>query len=373
VSGGNQDTFGVPRDGEHGCAGGAAEVETRQSATDCGAPGGEREPHRRSEARQDLRDLPLGITIGGGHAARLRECGSEYLRPRPDVPLQLRHRKPEPESEKEKCGAEDDERRTHGKKSSRDREERLHSERLASIGQMMSGVLHDLKTPMTIVSGYAQLMASSDDGEQRNHYAELILKQFDLMSSMTRELLQFARGESQLLVRKVYLQNWLPEVRAQLERDRDIHRRVRFGELARAVAGGVVEHEHLALEREALALSGDRVQRSREQLADGPPGAMVRLPVEHLRGHPHVHVQRADPAHLDRLEGDLKRTQSAVASLRDLLQKPAPAAHIGHRKAEKTAAAAFTRCWWYWPWFPPRSFSPSSSREVPTPERGRRS
>jgi signal transduction histidine kinase len=101
----------------------------------------------------------------------------------------------------------------------RNREERLHSERLASIGQMMSGVLHDLKTPMTIVSGYAQLMASSEEADQRNHYAELILKQFDLMSSMTRELLQFARGESQLLVRKVYLQKWMPEVRAQLERE----------------------------------------------------------------------------------------------------------------------------------------------------------
>ncbi len=101
----------------------------------------------------------------------------------------------------------------------RNREERLHSERLASIGQMMAGVLHDLKTPMTIISGYAQLMASSDDAEQRNHYVELILKQFDLMSSMTRELLQFARGESQLLVRKVYLQKWIPEVRAQLERE----------------------------------------------------------------------------------------------------------------------------------------------------------
>src|SRR5262249_62234897 len=81
------------------------------------------------------------------------------------------------------------------------------------------GVLHDLKTPMTIISGYAQLMASSDDAEQRNGYAELILKQFDLMSSMTRELLQFARGESQLLVRKVYLHKWMPEVRTQLERE----------------------------------------------------------------------------------------------------------------------------------------------------------
>jgi DNA-binding transcriptional MerR regulator len=48
-------------------------------------------------------------------------------------------------------------------------------------------------------------------------------------------------------------------------------------------------------------------------------------------------------AHLNRLEGDLQRTQSAVASLRDLLQKPAPAAHIGHRKVENATAAAITQ------------------------------
>ncbi len=48
-------------------------------------------------------------------------------------------------------------------------------------------------------------------------------------------------------------------------------------------------------------------------------------------------------AHLDRLEHDLQRTQGAVASLRSLLQKPAPTAHIGHRKAERTPAAAITQ------------------------------
>src|SRR6185503_18953380 len=64
----------------------------------------------------------------------------------------------------------------------RNREERLHSERLASIGQMMSGVLHDLKTPMTIVSGYAQLMAQIDEASERGQYVDQILKQFDLMN-----------------------------------------------------------------------------------------------------------------------------------------------------------------------------------------------
>ncbi len=99
------------------------------------------------------------------------------------------------------------------------RAERLHSDRLASIGQMMSGVLHDVKTPMTIASGYAQLMASSDDLKTREHYTELILKQFDLMSAMTREVLLFARGESNLLIRKVYLQKFVGEVTQQLERE----------------------------------------------------------------------------------------------------------------------------------------------------------
>jgi DNA-binding transcriptional MerR regulator len=47
-------------------------------------------------------------------------------------------------------------------------------------------------------------------------------------------------------------------------------------------------------------------------------------------------------AHLDRLEAGLARTQSAVTSLRDLLQPPLSAvpADIGHRSAEAAAAAA---------------------------------
>jgi DNA-binding transcriptional MerR regulator len=47
-------------------------------------------------------------------------------------------------------------------------------------------------------------------------------------------------------------------------------------------------------------------------------------------------------AHLQRLESNLERTQSAVASLRELLQGPAPAAQIDHRRVEETAAAAIT-------------------------------
>jgi DNA-binding transcriptional MerR regulator len=47
-------------------------------------------------------------------------------------------------------------------------------------------------------------------------------------------------------------------------------------------------------------------------------------------------------AHLKRLESYLARTQTAVASLRNLLEHPAPTLHIGRRRVEQVAAAAIS-------------------------------
>jgi len=98
----------------------------------------------------------------------------------------------------------------------RRRNEQSNRDRLASIGRMLAGLLHDLKTPMTIISGYAQLMAQSDESEQREKYVDQIQRQFDLMAGMTREVLAFARGESDLVVRKVYVNKYVDELRTQL-------------------------------------------------------------------------------------------------------------------------------------------------------------
>jgi signal transduction histidine kinase len=96
------------------------------------------------------------------------------------------------------------------------RDERRDQDRLASIGRLMAGVLHDLKTPMTVISGYAQLMAACEDAAQREKYVDSILRQFDIMSGMTRDVLQFARGDRELMVRKVYLHKFVEEVVTQL-------------------------------------------------------------------------------------------------------------------------------------------------------------
>jgi signal transduction histidine kinase/putative methionine-R-sulfoxide reductase with GAF domain len=99
------------------------------------------------------------------------------------------------------------------------REAREHEDRLTTIGRLLSGVIHDLKTPLTVISGYVQLMQTAESQELREEYAEHVLKQFDHISAMQREVLEFARGEKSVLIRKVYLQKFFGDVKGQLEKD----------------------------------------------------------------------------------------------------------------------------------------------------------
>jgi signal transduction histidine kinase len=99
------------------------------------------------------------------------------------------------------------------------REEREKEERLATIGQMLSGVIHDFKTPVTIISGYVQLMATQDDPAVRRDYAQNVITQFDQLNKMTKEILAFARGETNILFRRVFLKLLTNELDEVLRRD----------------------------------------------------------------------------------------------------------------------------------------------------------
>jgi signal transduction histidine kinase len=101
----------------------------------------------------------------------------------------------------------------------RAREKGEQQQRLSAIGRMLSSVLHDVRTPMTVISGFAELMANENDPVERRAMAETILGQLEHLNAMTRETLAFARGERTVLVRKVYLQNFFKDVRAHLEQE----------------------------------------------------------------------------------------------------------------------------------------------------------
>ncbi len=98
----------------------------------------------------------------------------------------------------------------------RRRKEREQSERLTTIGRMLSGVIHDIRTPMGLIAGYTEMMTETGDHEVRERYAQQVNRQIDVISAMTGDLLAFARGERNVLIRKVYLHRFVAEMEDHL-------------------------------------------------------------------------------------------------------------------------------------------------------------
>ena len=97
------------------------------------------------------------------------------------------------------------------------REKAREKQQLEAMGRMLAGIVHDFKTPMTVISGYVQLMATEDNAEEREAHAEVVLRSTDQMTTMIKELMSFARGDSStVLVRKVWLETFAHELQTVL-------------------------------------------------------------------------------------------------------------------------------------------------------------
>lgn len=90
------------------------------------------------------------------------------------------------------------------------------NKRMASMGTMLSGVIHDIKNPISIISGYVQLMERNGQKEKRKEFAGAIKKQFHVLDRMTRELLEYAKGQTTMLRRKLYLGDFFDDFKELL-------------------------------------------------------------------------------------------------------------------------------------------------------------
>lgn len=91
--------------------------------------------------------------------------------------------------------------------------------RLATIGQMLSGVLHDLRTPLTVIGGYAEMLASEDEPALRVEMTSQILTQLQHISTMQQETLAFVRGEKTVFARRVFMHVFMRELAEQLQQE----------------------------------------------------------------------------------------------------------------------------------------------------------
>src|SRR5262249_47607528 len=74
-------------------------------------------------------------------------------------------------------------------------EELLESERLSTIGRMISTIVHDFRNPMTAIRGYASMIEEADLGpERRKQCAHLVVEETDRLNGMIDEILEFTRG-----------------------------------------------------------------------------------------------------------------------------------------------------------------------------------
>lgn len=74
-------------------------------------------------------------------------------------------------------------------------QERIHFERLSAIGRMIGTIVHDLRSPLTALRGYASMLTTLElDETERREYGGWILEECDRLNQMVAELLEFTRG-----------------------------------------------------------------------------------------------------------------------------------------------------------------------------------
>lgn len=78
----------------------------------------------------------------------------------------------------------------------------------------ITNISHDIRTPLTAICGYLDMLKKSDDKEKQNHYIEIMTERADMMKKLTEELFCYSlimSEDSDLETEKTYINQLLAE------------------------------------------------------------------------------------------------------------------------------------------------------------------
>ncbi len=98
----------------------------------------------------------------------------------------------------------------------------VQNERLAAIGRMAATILHDIKNPMGTLRLYAGQIKKKTVSPDEARMADEMIRQVDRLTAITQEILDFARGVSQVHLDTVQLGDVFNHILPFLETDLNI-------------------------------------------------------------------------------------------------------------------------------------------------------
>ena len=104
---------------------------------------------------------------------------------------------------------------------------KIQADRLATVGQMASSIIHDIRSPLAIIRGYAELAVTRTvSTEKRLRFANTITSEVRRLRDMAEELQEFSEGTHAVELNAISLHEVIEEVVDFLDsdfRDRGIH------------------------------------------------------------------------------------------------------------------------------------------------------
>lgn len=91
-------------------------------------------------------------------------------------------------------------------------EKALQEERLAVLGRLGSTIIHDLKSPLSAIKGYANILEEEENDTKYKKYAKSINNATDFAFEMIEDILEFGRSKSTLDIRMVNILEFIREV-----------------------------------------------------------------------------------------------------------------------------------------------------------------